>query len=105
TVTVHALPNINSAASPSATICNGATTTLTANGATTYTWSILSVTNNISVSPITNTTYSVSGTSSVGCLGSQSINVVVNPVPSLTISSTSASLCAGQSATLSGLGG
>ena len=86
----------------SATICNGASTIITANGATNYTWSNNLTTPTINVSPSITTVYSVSGTSSLGCSNTASVNVLVTPAPSITVNS--ASLCAGSSATLNASG-
>ena len=52
-------------------ICTGASSTLTASGATTYTWSSnasSATTNTVSVSPIISTTYTVIGTDNNGCV-------------------------------------
>ncbi|MBA3663986.1 MAG: T9SS type A sorting domain-containing protein [Bacteroidetes bacterium] len=48
-------------------ICVGQTSTLTANGAITYTWSTNSSATNIAVSPTVNTSYTLTGTSGQGC--------------------------------------
>jgi gliding motility-associated-like protein len=68
------------------TICNGNSTNLTANGATTYVWDNSSTVNPLSVSPIVTTTYSVSGTS-IGCTGTATSTVTVNPIPVITVNS------------------
>ncbi len=65
-VTVNTLP-IVTAASSSSLICNGQTSTLTASGATTYTWNTTATTAIIAVSPSVNTTYTVNGTDANGC--------------------------------------
>ncbi|HTL80895.1 MAG TPA: SBBP repeat-containing protein [Bacteroidia bacterium] len=63
-------------------ICKGDTTTLTASGASTYTWLPDSVPSaSFSVSPLSTTTYSVIGTSQMGCSDTMAVTVVVNPVP------------------------
>jgi PKD repeat protein len=83
----------------SATICNGQTASLTANGASTYTWSNGSNLSSINVAPITNTVYTVNG--SIGnCNGSQTTAVTVNANPNVTASSSSSLICAGESVTL-----
>jgi trimeric autotransporter adhesin len=61
--------------------CTGGTVTLNATGtATTFVWSNASTSNSISVSPATNTVYSVVGTNSAGCTytATQAISVI-NP--------------------------
>lgn len=63
--------------SPSASICPGQTITLTASGATSYTWGTGAQTETISINPLTTTSYSVSGTGLNGCIGSSVITVTV----------------------------
>ncbi|MES2763126.1 MAG: gliding motility-associated C-terminal domain-containing protein [Bacteroidota bacterium] len=82
----------------SPTICTGETATLTAGGATSYTWSTGPNTNTISVSPLTTTTYTVSGANGA-CTGSNTAVVTIAATPTLTASA-SVTICAGQSATL-----
>ncbi len=92
-------------ASPSS-ICSGSSTTLTANGASTYSWSDGSNNysgNNITVSPITTTTYSVTGTSGV-CSATATVTVNVSPTPTLIASASPSSICSGSSTTLSASG-
>ena len=103
TVAVNASPTIT--ATGSATICSGQSTTLTGNGATTYTWSpgIGATTSTVSVSPTSNTVYTVTGTTS-GCTSApQTVTVNVNTTPTLTASGTT-TICGGSSATLTATG-
>ena len=58
-------------------ICSGNTTTLTAQGATSYTWSTGSTANVTAVSPSATTNYTVSATS-FGCLVSSTVAVIVS---------------------------
>ena len=83
----------------SGSICSGQSFTLNANGAATYTYSGGAV-----VSPITTSSYSVTGTSTAGCVSSNTAisNVVVHPLPF--VSATSGAICLGQSFTITGLG-
>ncbi len=68
------------------TICKGDTTTLTANGASTYVWFPNSIHgDSISVSPLSTTTYSVVGTSLSGCSDTAIVIITVNPVPFVTL--------------------
>ncbi len=86
----------------SATICSGQSVTLTASSpASTYTWNTGATTTSIVVTPTTTTSYSVNGTSGA-CSGSGTSTVIVNPVPSITL--TGSSICSGQTATLSAIG-
>lgn len=60
-------------------ICQGEIATLMSSGADTYTWSNGSTASNVSVTPTTNTNYSVAGTSTLtGCSSSSNHNILVN---------------------------
>ncbi|MGZ4063269.1 MAG: T9SS type A sorting domain-containing protein [Bacteroidia bacterium] len=98
TVTVNASPSVTV---NSGTICAGGTATLTANGASTYTWSTGANTSAINVTPTITTTYTVSGTQA-GCDNSNTAMITVNPLPLLTVNS--ATICAGGSVTLTANG-
>jgi gliding motility-associated-like protein len=103
TFTVDVAPqillNVNNA-----TICNGGTALLTASGASSYVWSTganATGVNAANASPNTSTNYTVIGT--VGtCSASAIANVLVNTLPSISVTSTS--VCSGQSATLTATG-
>jgi hypothetical protein len=76
-ITIYSNPVVTAT---SATICAGNTATLTANGASTYTWSNGAVGGTMTVSPTSSTTYSVTGTSTVGCSNVNTASVFV-PTP------------------------
>ncbi|NNL31734.1 MAG: hypothetical protein HKO80_00870, partial [Flavobacteriaceae bacterium] len=78
TVFVTPLPIAN--AGDDASICDGETITLTASGGTSYEWSTGQTTQSISVSPNSDTTYSVIVTQN-NCQDSDEILVTVNPSP------------------------
>lgn len=84
----------------SATICSGNSATLTASGASSYTWTS-PVSNNaiITVSPTSNTTYTVAA-SAAGCVGTYTATgtVVVNPTPVVTLAAITSTPCAGNAA-------
>lgn len=83
------------------TICQGQTVTISATGANTYSWSNGATGNAIQISPMTNTNYTVSGTSTVsGCQGTAIHQLVVNPAPPVSIVSLQQAICSGKSATL-----
>ncbi len=83
----------------SATICSGGTATLSANGASTYTWSNGSNNPSILVNPNSNTTYTVNGSSLMGCISS-AFFASVEITNSLSITASTATICSGSSATL-----
>ena len=98
-IQVNPLPTIS--ISGTSTICNDTSTTLTATGALTYNWgSGLPSTNSILVNPSSNTTYTVSGTDANSCTNSASQLVVVNAIPSASVSASSP-ICSGNTATFS----
>jgi hypothetical protein len=84
-----------------ANICSGNSAVLTASGATSYTWSTGALTASVSVSPISLTVYTVTG-SSGGCASSITSTVSITPSP--TVTANSASICSGQSAVLTASG-
>jgi uncharacterized repeat protein (TIGR01451 family) len=98
TVTVNPLPTVN--ISGNNTICIGNSTTLTAGGASTYVWNTGASTAAITVSPVANTTYTVTATDANGCINTSTRTVTVNPLPVLSVTGTNV-LCAGQSTSLS----
>lgn len=100
TVTVNSNPNVSV---NSATVCEGQAANLTANGATSYSWSSGQNTAGITVTPLNSTTYTVYGTSN-NCSASSIANVVVNMLPNVSLSATQTLLCNSDApVTLSGL--
>ncbi|HKC68848.1 MAG TPA: gliding motility-associated C-terminal domain-containing protein, partial [Bacteroidia bacterium] len=82
TVTVNPLPTVTIASNPaSSAVCAGSSATLTASGAQTYTWDSGSNVNPLSVSPSTQTTYTVIGTDANNCFNAATITINVNPLP------------------------
>ncbi len=96
-LTVNTLPVIGV---NSGSICAGNVFTMIPTGAATYTFANGSAT----VNPLTNTSYSVTGTSAQGCVSSVSAvsNVTVLTLP--VVSATSGSVCLGSSFTIVGSG-
>jgi hypothetical protein len=97
TITVNPQPTISV---NSGSICAGQSFTLNPTGASTYTFSSGSPV----VTPFTTTTYSVSGTSALGCTSSNAttVSVIVNPLPTVAVNG--GSICSGQSFTFSPTG-
>lgn len=103
-VTVNPLPTINTTIS-NAVICSGQSTTLTATGATTYTWNPGGITGSaVALNPTTSTVYTVTGTNSNGCNNTAVRSVTVNPTPTVNTTASNSSICTGQSATLTATG-
>ena len=102
-ITVNALPNITVSTNNS-TICSGLSTTITASGANTYSWSNGSTGASISVNPTTNTSYTVTGTGANGCTNSAVQSITVNTLPIVSINTSSTSICAGSTAILTASG-
>jgi len=87
------------ATTSSTAICTGATATLSATGVSSYTWSIPGPTSqSITVTPATNTVYTVVGTNSIGCTVSTLVAIQVSPLPVTAISTTN-TVCAGNPVT------
>lgn len=100
TITVGAGITVNIAATSTA-ICSGNSVTLTASGATTYSWNTGATSAGIVVSPATTTNYTVTGTSGA-CNGTRTISINVSATPTLTANN--ATVCSGSSATLTASG-
>lgn len=89
-----------SAATSNSAICGTQAVTLTASGASTYTWQPGNLNGSlVVVNPSSSTTYTVNGTSG-SCNGSSLVSVAVNPNPIVSAASSSSVLCAGTAATL-----
>ncbi len=100
---VNPIPTVNATASPTV-ICSGASATLTATGALTYTWNPGNISGNpVTVNPTITTQYTVTG-SNGSCISTKTVNLLVNPNPTLTATASSTNICVGSSATLSSTG-
>lgn len=95
-IIVNLLPNV---IATNTSICFGNSVTLIATGANTYTWSSGNI-----VTPISNTTYTVTGTDANGCSNQATSTITVNSLPNINATSSSSSICLGTSATLSATG-
>jgi PKD repeat protein len=92
-VTVNAIPTLTV---NNGSTCAGSSFTLSANGASSYTYS----SGNAVVSPNGTTTYSIMGTDANGCVSANTpVTVSVSLLP--IVSANGASICAGESVTLS----
>ena len=98
-ITVNALPNI--VFNGNTTICAGSTTTITAVGASSYSWSTGAQTGNVNIS---NTgTYYVTGTNALNCSKVDSVYVKVNPRPVVTVAGSN-HVCVGSAVSLTASG-
>jgi gliding motility-associated-like protein len=84
TIGISSTPSLSAVASSSG-ICQGFPSSLTVSGAITYTWSNGATTSSISVSPLTTTLYSVSGTNGAGCVSTTSLSLMVYASPTVNI--------------------
>ncbi len=98
-ITVNPLPVLT--VTGNTAICIGASINATVSGASTYTWSTGANTTTLQTSPVTNTSYAVSGTDGNACTGSATLSIQVNALPSLTVNSSQPSLCVNETASLS----
>jgi len=81
TINVTTTPTVSIAPSNTAIVCNGVSATFTASGATTYSWSTSAITNTISVSPTSNTTYTVIGNNGTCPAATQTVSVTTDGGP------------------------
>ncbi len=107
-VNVAPLPVIT--VSKNDTICQGHSISISASGASTYSWLPnigLSCYNcpNPTATPTATTTYSVVGISSSGCIGTNTVTLVVTQPPIATIVSSRDTVCSGDTVKLIGGGG
>jgi hypothetical protein len=84
------------------TICSGQQATLTATGATSYTWTS-GITNSTPFTPTATQTYSVSGTDVNGCSGSDAVTVTLVAQPTVNAGQ-NLTICAGDSVQLTATG-
>src|SRR6185312_8678820 len=106
-ITVNSPPTVSVVPS-SPTVCRGDSVSLTASGASTYSWAPsagLSCTAcpNPKASPATTSTYTVIG-SNGGCNDTVNVVVTVNPSPTVSVVPSSATICPGTSVGLTASG-
>jgi hypothetical protein len=103
-VTVLPRPTITTSAAAPA-ICSGNTISMTASGATVYTWLPGLLTGNaVTAWPMVTTTYTVTGVGSNGCSNTNTLTVVVHPSPSVSISASDLAVCGSGNVELVGNG-
>lgn len=101
TLTVNPLPTVSINSAPlSASYCGSGSVSLTASGATGYTWSPGgSSSASITASPLATTLYTVTGTTN-GCSSQATQTVTVHPSLTVSTTATSNTLCDGQGTSL-----
>ncbi|MCK8480598.1 hypothetical protein, partial [Psychroserpens algicola] len=102
TVTVNDIPNVD--AGEDVTIFIGESTTLTATGADSYLWSTGETTQSITVNPVLDTSYSVTGTTN-GCEDSDSVTVFLLDDSVNANAGNDTEICNGETITLTATGG
>lgn len=103
TVDVNSLPVVSINAS-STSICVGTSVQLQASGAATYVWSNASTNALQTLSPLTSTSYTVTGTSAAGCSSSSVVTISVHSLPVVTANTSSTAICLNNTVTLSAAG-
>jgi hypothetical protein len=96
-VSCNTAPNIS--ITGVSTLCTSGSTSLTATGAVSYTWSNLQIFSSIIVSPTVSTCYSVQGMNMFGCINNTAHCLTIIPL-TLTVSGTQ-TVCLGSSTTFS----
>ncbi len=102
---MNPLPSLTITAIPSFTICAGSSATMIATGAVNFTWMPGGLTGtNVVVSPTVTTIYTITGSNAFGCTSTVQRTITVNPLPSLTVSASSNTVCTFGTVTLTASG-
>jgi hypothetical protein len=102
TAIVNTTP-IVTASTTDSTVCAGDSTLLNAGGAASYIWTN-GVTDGVAFPPDSTRTYTVTGTATNLCTSTATITIIVNSLPTINISATNNSFCAGDSTVLTASG-
>ncbi len=113
-ITLTTPPSVSSSFSGNQNICIGSATTLTVNATGgvapyTYSWTpsvnIAPTTGSVvTANPTSSITYGVQITDAIGCVYTNTVGVNVNPLPSVSVTSSTTSICAGSPVTLTASG-
>jgi len=104
-ITVNSDPNLAVSAT-TVQICAGQSTTMTATGANSYSWDNgLGNGANKTVSPVTTTTYTVTGSNGANCQAQETITIEVLPAPNVDVVATETVICQGEETTITASGG
>jgi hypothetical protein len=111
TVTVHDLPTVGITQGATATVCNNGSIILEGTGASTYSWTGVDASGNPIVDGTsfippssTTTTYTVTGTDGNSCTNTASIQVTAATGPTVAMSASPSTICAGETVTLTASG-
>lgn len=96
------LPTIQANSSAN-TVCNGTAISLNGGGGATYVWTG-GVSNGSSFTPTSTATYTVTGTDINNCSNTDSISITVNDLPTIIITPSATTVCAGTSVSLNASG-
>jgi len=88
----------------STSLCPGRLVTITASGASTYSWSNGATGGTITVSPLVTTVYSVVSTDPQGCGNSAALTISVSPITTFSVASSHSIICAGKPFSLTATG-
>ncbi|MES2681248.1 MAG: T9SS type A sorting domain-containing protein [Bacteroidota bacterium] len=104
TQVVTVLPAPVLAVTGASSICQGQSTSLSVQGASSYNWAHGAVGTPVTITPSTTSTYSVVGVGTNGCSSLQAIVINVNTVPTVSATASSYQACKGDNITLTGSG-
>ena len=104
-IVVNQLPSVQTTATATS-VCLGSSTTITASGTNTYTWQPGGITgNSLTVTPLVNTTYTVTGTSTTtGCSKTSTRLISIKSLPNVTTTASPTTVCSGNASTLTASG-
>ncbi len=102
-ITITATPTV-AASITNTTICSGTSVVENVTGATSYTWLPSGSGNTSTLTPISTSVYSITGSTN-GCISSvKTVTINVTTTPTVIISTSSSTICAGQASTLTASG-
>lgn len=94
-VFVNPLPTVT-AVSNQPSVCAGASVSLGATGAVSYSWNAVAGNSIFVTNPTITTIYTVTGIDLNSCINSKTVSVIAVPLPSITIASTKTIICKGE---------
>ncbi len=97
---VSCTPPVVTITQSSSSVCAGSSVTLTASGATSYTWSNGATTSVNVVTPTASTNFTVTAGNTATCLATANTSLTVVSLPVLTITPASPTICTGASITI-----